>query len=236
MKIALSFAGYFNSQRDKSSFGEDAFTYVFDNILRGNDVDIFIHSWDTKNRDIVLRLYEKWIVESKFENQIDFRPIYFRNQLNLYPKRNGATDFWNVFSQLYSVQESMKLIPKENDYDVVIKSRFDIGRINLSTINQTKYKVQLIKFNPNLNMDKFYMARWKDETLKDEGPADVWFYSSFENMRKLSIIYDILKKDAKANSEYTKWCGTSHGGPINTAKAWKWVLIKTGLWDKKILL
>lgn len=238
MKIALCLHGYFNSSRDLSSLGEDGYYYIKKNILDGNNVDIYIHSWDLDNKQIIESLYGKLIKKSIFESQIDFKPLFEKNNLHTYPIRGGATPFWNVFSQFYSVQKSFELMNESKiEYDCVIKSRFDLGRINRNSSGPgfgNPYAVQCINFNPNYDMENFYMANW--QYLDTEGPADMWFYSNKKNMDNFLKLFDIMSEDVKIGSEYQKWAGHEDGGLVNTIKAWKWFLLKTGLWDKKSLL
>jgi len=233
IKVALCLAGYFNSQRDKKSLGTDGFNYIKRNILdRPNlDVDIFIHSWDMDRRLQIENLYKDWIKETKFEEQIDFKPLYESNGLNNFPIRSGVTPFWNSFSQYYSVQESFLLLePYKEEYDIVIRSRFDLGMINRDTPDP--YNVQCINLDTNLDMSYVYFAEWKQHHLDYEGPADIWFYSSPENMSKFTRLYNITSQTIKYDSEYVNWAGVKDGGPLNTQKGWKWFFIQAGLWDK----
>jgi len=236
MKIALCLHGYFNSPKDKNSFGLDGYEHIKKHILDGNNVDVYIHSWDLESRDVINKLYNNLIKDSIFEPQIDFKPLFNRNGLDKF-KPHG-TPFWNVFSQYYSVQKCFELLLKSNiDYDCVIKSRFDLGRINRNSSGiggRNPYAVQCINFNTNFNMNKFYTADW--QYLESEGPADMWFYSNLENMKHFSNIFNLLSNDIRVDSEYEYWCGSNDGGIVNAIKGWKWFLIQTGLWDKKELL
>ena len=56
MKIALCLSGYFNSSRDKNSLGIDGYEHIKKHILDGNDVDIYIHSWDLHNQGIIEKI------------------------------------------------------------------------------------------------------------------------------------------------------------------------------------
>lgn len=238
MKTALCLHGYFNSSRDSNSLGVDGYNHINKHILEGNDVDVYIHSWDLQNQNTIESLYGNKTRASIFEHQMDFKPLFFENNLHTYPMRAGATPFWNVFSQFYSVQKSFELMQKSQiDYDCVIKARFDLGRINRNTSGPglgNPYPVQCINFNPNYDMDRFYMANW--QYLETEGPADMWFYSNKENMLQFTKLFDTMANDVKIGSDYQNWAGENDGGLVNTIKAWKWFLIKTGLWDKKALL
>jgi len=235
MKIALCLHGYFNSSRDASSFGLDGYMHIKKHILDGNDVDVFIHSWDVDNEEKIKELYGSITKDCLFEPQIDFKPLFIKNQLDTVPVHFGATPFWNVFSQYYSVQKSFELMIKSNiKYDCVIKSRFDLGRINRNISGPglpNPYPVQCINFKPDYDMNNLFMADW--QYFDTEGPADMWFYGNMEIMSNFSKIFDILSVDVKIGSEYQKWAGNNDGGLVNTIKAWKWFMVKTGIWDKK---
>ena len=235
MKIALCLHGYFNSSRDNSSFGLDGFAHIKKHILDGNDVDVYIHSWDIPNKEKIEELYGNLTKNSLIEAQIDFKPLFIENKLDTVPVHHGATPFWNVFSQFYSVQKSFELMLNSGiEYDCVVKSRFDLGRINRSISGPgfpNPYAVQCINFKPDYDMGNLYMANW--QYFDTEGPADMWFYGNMEIMSNFSKIFDILSNDVKIDSEYQLWAGENDGGLVNTIKAWKWFMVKTGIWDKK---
>jgi hypothetical protein len=235
VKIALCISGFFNSKRDKSSLGANGFKHIEKHILSKGDVDVYVHSWDVENSDKIKELYCSRLQGIEIEPNKDFKKVFNQNGLDKLPVHRGATPFWNVFSQFYSVQRSFELLKESNKkYDVVIKARFDLGQINRNNSGARRQPVQCINFQPDLDMTKIHMADWS--YLESEGPADMWFYSGQENMEQFCNIYDIVSKDIKINSEYEKWAGTQNGGIVNTIKAWKWFMIKTKLWDKKSLL
>lgn len=231
MKTAVCIAGYFDSLTDPSSKGLDGFSHLAEHVFSKTDVDVYIHSWDLDNSTKILELYGDFVKGHKFEPQIDF------TQLETYPSK-GPRPQSRIFSQLYSVQESFKLLRGSGkNYDCVIKTRFDIGRINRRTSgphnSRNPHAVQCINFNPFLDMDKFYMAEWAQKTFDEEGPADMWFYSNQENMLSFSTIYDLIRRDMREGLAMEAWAGQAHGGLVNVIKCYKWFLIQTGLWDKK---
>jgi hypothetical protein len=235
MKIALCLHGYFNSSRDGLSLGVDGYSHIQKHILQNNDVDVYIHSWDLDNAHLIDSLYKDITKNRIIESQIDFKPLFYKNNLHTYPMREGATPFWNVFSQFYSVQKSFELMIESGvSYDCIIKSRFDLGRINRNTSGPglgNPLAVQCINFNPEYDMNGLYMADW--QYLDSEGPADMWFYGNAEVMNNFSKVFDIVSNDVRIGSEYQQWAGESDGGLINTIKAWKWFMVKTGIWDRK---
>ena len=69
MKTALFLHGYFDSCRDSTSKGSDGFSHVYNRILKDNDVDIYIHSWDLENQSEIEDIYSPWIKRSVFEKK-----------------------------------------------------------------------------------------------------------------------------------------------------------------------
>lgn len=242
MKVALCLHGYFNSLSDSTSKGDDGFLHLKKHVLSKVDTDVFIHSWDLDNRDRIIELYKDHIVDYTFEEQLDFSTEITDNNLHLLQTPQGYVSPEIIFSHLYSVQKSFEFDQlKNNDYDIVIKSRFDVGRINRGSTDPGTgaEPVQCITFDPSLDMNRFYMAYWK--YLDSEGPADMWFYSNQKNMLEFERIYTMIKEDLRVDptnltSEFSSWAGAEDGGIFNTIKAYKWFLLKSGLWDKKQLL
>ena len=117
----------------------------------------------------------------------------------------------------------------------IIKSRFDLGRINRNTSGPGKhnpYPVQCINFDPNLDMSRLYMAHWDKF---EQGPADMWFYSSKENMKKFTTIYDDVVRNMTKESEFGKKTIQSSGvGNIsNAVLLYKWWFQENDLWGIK---
>lgn len=228
MKVAICISGYFNSSRDKTSKGKDGFKHLKKHVLNKVDADVYIHSWDIENRSRIIDLYEKNLKGVLFEDQIDFTSFdLIQNEIGYVPQSA-------IFSQLYSVQKSFELLDmSQANYDCVIKTRFDIGRINRLTSgpgHANPYAVQCINFSPNYDMKKFYLANW--QYLDTEGPPDMWFYSSHKNMECFREIYNVIKSDMRIDSEMDIWAGKDAGGIVNVIKAYKWFLLKNNLWGK----
>jgi len=248
MKVALCLSGYFSSKKDKSSNGFDGFDHIKKNILDKADVDVFIHSWDLENKKNIEKLYTPYIKLSKFETQIDFKPLFYRNGLESFPEH--GTPFYNIYSQFYSIQESFKLFYSQNynDYNFVIRSRFDLGRINRKNTspiidwysrirgNGKIFPVQCINFNPTLKNHYIYFPVWDEKRIEDEGLADMWYYSSPEKLIKLQYIFDFMAEHIKNESDYVKWTKKDFGGPLNAIKALKYFFIKMDLWNDISLL
>jgi len=146
----------------------------------------------------------------------------------------------SVLSHLYSVNESIKLaFQSDTEYDIVIKARFDLGRINRNTSGPGRgnpYAVQCINFNPNIEANKIYMADWNHFHM---GPADMWFYGSPMVMREFGNLYVNLEKQMKIDSEFHQFATQIEGNSgdlSNSIAFYKWWMMKNGLWNKRINL
>jgi len=212
MRYALCLHGYF--QNPKLAINMNIVNYIEDNIIQnilktGHNVDIFIHSFDLKNKDNIIKKYEKYIIDDTcvlIEPQKDFFDFNFSNEnkeylkkiTNLNYKRHWSYNFHSVLSSMYTRDNSIKLAlkySKKNDikYDFIISTRFDLG------IRTTKYN---FIFNPeqDYNDKYFYSAFWNQ---LNGGIYDFWFFGNQKNMEILSNSYDyMIKNSFKLNSEY----------------------------------
>tara|TARA_R110000824_G_scaffold55069_18_gene151791 strand:- start:2392 stop:3273 length:882 start_codon:yes stop_codon:yes gene_type:complete len=288
MKIALCLSGYFNSLKDSSSFGDDGFSHIKKHIFKfnedGHEIDVFFHNWEPHLENKITNLYKPKAYIS--EPQIDFNKIAEDNQVSRsFIDKKNLLGSWTItsksgsgyvgperlLSQYYSVQKSLELkkqYEEDNNftYDCVIKSRFDLGRINRLTSGPGKgnpYPCQCINFDPNLNMNYFYQAYWD---LFNEGPADMWFYSNSSNMNSFCNLYTkTLTEYLKEGSEYSQkviegWPESSYNNfrtneifkpknkqdknlhkyapheAVNGILLHKWFFIDQGLWEKSKML
>lgn len=227
MKAALCLAGYFDSLTDPSSKGQDGYEHIKKHILDVIDTDVFIHSWQPELATSIIDLYKPRSVQ--FEKQKDFSSIVKERSLDTIP--NPPRTPTTILSHFYSVERSFMLMEEYGkEYDVVIKARFDLGRINRQTSGPglgNPYAVQCINFNPALDMSKVYVADW--EYFYD-GPADMWFYSGQENMVKFSKLYKtLLDEYFFLDSAYAKTV-TPNNLP-NAIKLYKQFFIDNNLWE-----
>ena len=202
MKVALCLHGLFDSSTDINSKGLDGYNHIKKHILDVVDTDVFVHSWEIEKLDEITKLYNP--KSSIFEGQKDFTSIINKNKLNTLSAPPRAP--FNVLSHLYSVTESVKLAFKsEVEYDIIIKARFDLGRINRNTSGPGKgnpYPVQCINLQTDIEKDKIYMANWQHFNM---GPADMWFYGSPKIMNPFTSLYKSVENNMKLDSEFHKF-------------------------------
>ena len=237
MKIALCLHGLFNSVQDKNSDGINGYIYIKKNILNKFDTDVFVHSWEPTLKNVIDILYQP--KASIFEPQKDFSELIKERELD---KLQGCPRSpQSVLSHLYSVTEVMKLPHQQTGvkYDIIIKARFDLGRINRNTSGPglgNPYAVQCINFQTDIEQDKIYNANWNHFHM---GPADMWFYGSSKVMYNFTKLYNTLEEQMKLDSEFHKFATEIEGnrGDLSNAIAfYKWWMMKTNLWDNRINL
>jgi hypothetical protein len=236
MKIALCLHGLFDSTQDSTSNGLDGREYIQKHILDKGDVDVFIHGWDLEKQGLIEALYHP--KSAIFEEQKDFSNLIKERGLD--ELKGTPRSPQSVLSHLYSVTKVMELPFQQNErYDVVIKARFDLGRINRNTSGPglgNPYPVQCINFNPNIEADKIYMANWNHFHM---GPADMWFYGSEQTMNHFKNLYQTLEEQMVIGSDFHKFATEidgNEGDLSNSIAFYKWWMIQNGLWENRINL
>jgi hypothetical protein len=125
------------------------------------------------------------------------------------------------------------------EYDIIIKARFDLGRINRNTSGPglgNPFAVQCINFQTDIDTTKIYNANWNHFHM---GPADMWFYGSMGVMKPFTELYQSVLSDMKVGTEFHNFATNieGNGGDLVHAVAfYKWWLIKNNLWDTRINL
>ena len=233
MKVALCLHGLFNSTTDKSSNGYDGYEHIKKHILDVVDTDVFVHSWEHDKMSEINKLYNPKL--SLFEGQKDFSKLISDRGLDKLERTPRYPQ--SVLSHFYSIQQVFKLLyDSGNQYDIVIKARFDLGRINRRTSgpgNTNPYPVQCINFQTDIEDSKIYMADWNHFHM---GPADMWFYGSMNTMNPFTSVYNSLEENMIIDGDFHQFATSienNSGDLSNSIAFYKWWMIKNGLWDNK---
>jgi hypothetical protein len=236
MKIALCLHGLFDSLTDLNSKGIDGYAHIKRHILDKGDVDVYIHSWEIEKEKEIINLYSP--KASKFEKQKDFNPLIFER--GLHKLQMSPRSPFSVLSHIYSVNETVKLAYESNiNYDIVIKSRFDLGRINRLSSgpgHHNPYPVQCINFQTEIIPNSIHMANWQHFTM---GPADMWFYGDYSIMRNFTQLYQDLEDAMWIGSEFHQFAQSIEGNPGDLSNAiafYKWWMIKRRIWENSTKL
>jgi len=213
--IALCIANYFSNRNGDNLLDSN---YVYDNIINNiipeNNLDIFIHSFDIKNKDQILQKYPS-VIDYIIEPQIDFNTLLDSDNKKLLelltnnPDPNGHVSILNTLSMLYSRKQSILLAntysqSKNKKYDCIIFIRFDIGvRVNCDT--EPGYNLCHLLFDINdidnyVKNDYIVSSYWNQ---LNAGLSDFWFFSNHNNMLLFAMTYDyVLHYAFKLNSDY----------------------------------
>ncbi len=205
MKIALCLTGLIGNLKGKSYNKGEGTQKVLDicsektkkHILDKNDVDIFLHSWET---DYENQLIEKYNPKGCIiEKQIKFKP-------GIDVQSNARTQAH--YSKWYSIKKAIELkkaYEQQNKftYDFVLQARFDL--VWLVDILFEKF-----------DKDKFYIPKmsqggvpwgWPNKLAKKE-IGDFFFFSNSENMDRFAELYDNINPYIKGGCP--TWAGISN--------------------------
>lgn len=208
MKIAFCLHGYVANSNGVNG-AIMANQYMKDRILDRHDVDVFIHSWDIKNKDIALDLFKptksQFELQNEFESELQgYDEGWFFGDANSPPGMYSTNTIFRGMSFLYSRKRALEIraeYERDNDfkYDAVVIARFDMGMRGKE--HYQKYYATDFYFNGNANMDKLYSCYWQQLNW---GIADHWFYSSSDNMSAVGSLYDCLGDYYNPESDYVK--------------------------------
>ena len=174
MKTALCLFGIVGGTSGKDGKGESidpgiAFGYYLRNILAGNDVDVFFHTWSVEHKDKLVELYNpvKYIAEKQI-------------QFNHNPYTHQAHSRW------YSTQKSINLVWEHGfeKYKMIMLSRFDVAFFN---------RVDFSEYNP----EYFYASHWNDVGNRmnhQMGFLDLWFFGGTGIMAGFGQLYNRIDK------------------------------------------
>lgn len=209
MRVALCLYGTMGGTMGKA--GErngnkmDVFQHAFPHykkfILDVNDVDVFIHSWDTDIEEEVVCNYNP--IDCKFEEQITF---------DIPDHIDKTQRVQNHFSRWYSCKEVVELkkmyeVHNKFEYDFVMLARQDIAW--QSDIVFSKY-----------DNEYFYVAEWYQHHTGvsmgypngsfNQSLQDIWLFSNSEYINSIVEIYDDIPSFHSENNVLSQYKGISN--------------------------
>jgi len=204
---ALCLYGRFNNKYSKSS-GLNGFQYILKNLLKKNELELFIFTNDIDNKAEILECYESFATEINFGEDIDWNRQIRTNgiDLNHFSPIETNRTLPNSLNFLYSRGKSIESAVRfgnrnREEFEWIIASRFDLAQIDKYNGYQP-FRVSEINFNPWLPNDYLYTALWNQTNA---GIADQWIFGSQANMTKLINMAEIVIDYFKPNSEYLNW-------------------------------
>ena len=190
MKIALCLEGLSGGSNDTGDpvgykMGYEGFQ---SHILDGNDVDVFLHSWNTNNVQIeeIKTLYKPKLYS--FEEQKHFSD---------HTKTHSIKSRWYSHMQSVSLKREYELLHNFR-YDFVITSRFDVCLF--SDFNFEEYNPSYF-YSPDFN---------QTATLFN----DVFFFSNSSSMDSFSSLYNHLDTYLQGGVELSTHALSRHHAQI----------------------
>lgn len=164
MKVAITLSG------DVRNFDE-CYPSLESNILNYNDCDIFFHAYEEERVNEAVKLFnpKKTIIDLKDKNVSKISDSCFYN-------KPPETDPTAVFAMWKNIKKSFDIV--EGDYDVVLKTRFDVKYCSPLKINE---------FDPS----SLWIPQGGDWR---GGLFDMLCFSSYENMNHYCSLYDKINK------------------------------------------
>lgn len=200
MRVALCFYGLLGGIQgkagDRTGNSKDVLNIAHPlfkkHILDINNVDVFIHSWDTDLQEEIVKLYKP--VGTKFEEQKIFSIPF---------PLEDTKRVQNHFSRWYSCKEVIKLkkqYEQDNNftYDFVALSRQDIA---------WQVDVDFSQFDN----EYFYVPNWRQQFTGErmgyphggykKSLQDIWCFSNSEYMDEFINIYDNIARYSIENPD-----------------------------------
>ena len=174
MKIALCISG-------QPRMWEEGYKYHYENIIKGNDVTVFLHSWEMPSEQMQQ-------ISSKYNAKSFITSPQPNIDLSKYTNTPPPSPNWKVkdgrfatYCQLYAIKECMRTKREHEEYfkmkfDWVVRSRFDFA-INAK-----------VPFD-ELDNNKLYIPNCRMVPTRDFG-NDQFGFSSSENMEKYADAYN----------------------------------------------
>ena len=205
-KIALCLFGGFASSKPQTKIKKiydpfQTFKSLNNNFILKYNPDIFLHTWNTKYNDKLIKLYKpkKFIIENQKKFYVKIKDYnlnfleFYDNVENLLNRNINVEDEYNnlifrTHSRWYSQNASLKLMNnfskiKKIKYDFVVQARFDLffnKKLNLTKLNKKKLHLVDAQHLQKKNQlyDIFFVSNQKISLL---------FCDIFKNLKEYPI-------------------------------------------------
>jgi hypothetical protein len=186
MKIALCISG-------QSRMWEKGFEYHYENIIKDNDVTVFLHSWE-------MPAEEMQAISAKYNAHSFITSPNPTVDLSKYTNTPPSSPNWKVkdgrmstYAQLYAINQCMRTKREYEEYhnikfDCVVRSRFDFAinvRIPFEELDNNKLHIPNCRMTPS----------------RDFG-NDQFAFSSSDNMDKYADAYNHIDNFYNSGVQY----------------------------------
>lgn len=221
MKIALCISG-------QPRMWEKGYEYHYKNIIEGNDVTVFLHSWSMPSEQMQ-KISEKYNAKTFTTSP---NPTI---DLSAYTNTPPPSPNWKVkdgrmstYAQMYAIKEVMQ---SKSDYetyynmkfDWVVRSRFDFAinvRIPFDELDNSKLYIPNCRMSPNRDFGNDQFAFSSSENM-DKYAQVYWNYDRFYREGVQFMMEDFMSANWKLNGltgDNLVYCDVNHPfppGPYN---------------------
>tara|TARA_S200002703_G_scaffold104927_1_gene91047 strand:+ start:1478 stop:2197 length:720 start_codon:yes stop_codon:yes gene_type:complete len=203
---------------------------LYENILKDNQVDIFIHTWkdyDIKSSDFGNGGYQYTMDDSKYDELLKlYNPKSYLLEDPITFEASGFKDpVWrqslnNSLSMYYSIHKSISLV--KDDYDYVIRTRFDLD-----------YNKLPIDYSEN----EICIPKWyTDHRVQDKGYYDIFAIGSKNNMNIYSQVFSYLISYITLDQNFRNYLQNNYfeDSPLRNEYILKWHLLKNNIKVKEL--
>ena len=216
MKIALCLTG-------QPRMVEAGYEFHKQNILDGNDVKVFFHTWETEEQlhEKAIELYQpsNWLVEKSLDVDLS----KYTNTPPPSPNWKVKDGRMSTYAQLYAIERcnSMKCIYEqehEMTFDWVIRSRFDFAinaRIPFDELDNSKLHIPNCRMVPTRDFGNDQFAFSSSENMDDYAAAYHWI-DTFYNAGVQYMCEDFMSANWKRSGligEKLVYCNINHPFP-----------------------
>ena len=257
MRVAVCLFGLVGNVTAKSGVGNSdekmldvAIKKYNKNIISLNDVDVFLHTWDTSMEKEVRDAFHP--MDAVFQEQKVFDiPSYVQAKGALNPEKRKQ----NHYSMWYSIKQSVALKRQWEEknkfqYDCVMIGRFDTAweiPVDFSSFDMNKVytgrwwkllqdgvdifdagRGPYFQIEDQLDMSQVKHVHKFDGDVLNQGLSCLWFFGNSKDMEEFSLLYDHLDTYAKPGQ-----CPTMEN-TISSHRLSEYHLKQLGLYDNLI--
>ena len=216
MKIALCISG-------QPRMWEKGYEYHYENIIKDNDVTVFLHSWE-------MPAEEMQAISSKYNAHSFITSPNPTVDLSKYTNTPPPSPNWKVkdgrmstYAQLFAINECMRTKREYEEYhnmkfDWAIRSRFDFAinvRIPFEELDNNKLHIPNCRMTPNRDFGNDQFAFSSSENMDKYADA----YNNIDNFYNSGVQYmmeDFMSANWKLHNlvgENLLYCDINHPFP-----------------------
>lgn len=216
MKIALCISG-------QPRMWEKGFEYHYENIIKDNDVTVFLHSWEMPSEQMQA-------ISEKYNAHSFITSPNITRDLSQYTNTPPPSMFWKVkdgrmstYAQMYAIYECMRTKREYEEYhnmtfDWVVRSRFDFAintQIPFDILDNSKLYIPNCRMTPGRDFGNDQFAFSNSENMNHYANAFQHF-DEYYNQGVMFMMEDFMSANWKRYGLVGKelvYCDVHHPFP-----------------------